>query len=235
MTQGYYKRPELNQTVFDSEGFFHSGDIAQWLPNGTLQIIDRKKDLVKLAQVLTTFSWSLCMGSQLSTARTVFVSCFLSVLRIQLWSCLVACVVSVSVGLLCNGVPRDMCRSKQQLCPALACSARLLELLAAKVISDMVATSSQGEYVSPERVEGKCITSVPVGAMYCHGESLYAHLVAVVCIDAEALPGWVKGQPALPQDLTTVQAMTENQVLTVVAGNDSSKTRAFYRIPILFL
>ena len=48
--QGYYKRPEINKVVFDSEGWFHSGDIAMWLPNGAIQVIDRKKDIFKLAQ-----------------------------------------------------------------------------------------------------------------------------------------------------------------------------------------
>lgn len=48
--QGYYKRPEINAETFDKDGWFHSGDIAMWLPNGALQIIDRKKDIFKLAQ-----------------------------------------------------------------------------------------------------------------------------------------------------------------------------------------
>lgn len=48
--RGYYKRPEINELTFDKEGWFHSGDIAMWLPNGAIQIIDRKKDLFKLAQ-----------------------------------------------------------------------------------------------------------------------------------------------------------------------------------------
>lgn len=47
---GYYKRPELNKECFDSEGWFYSGDIGQWLPDGTLQIIDRKKNLIKMAR-----------------------------------------------------------------------------------------------------------------------------------------------------------------------------------------
>ena len=48
--QEYYKRPEINEETFDKDGWFHSGDIAMWLPNGALQIIDRKKDIFKLAQ-----------------------------------------------------------------------------------------------------------------------------------------------------------------------------------------
>lgn len=47
---GYYKRPEINSQVFDEEGWFHSGDIAMWQANGSIRIIDRKKDIFKLAQ-----------------------------------------------------------------------------------------------------------------------------------------------------------------------------------------
>ena len=37
-----------NFVVEDGQRWFKSGDIGQMLPNGTLRLIDRKKDLVKL-------------------------------------------------------------------------------------------------------------------------------------------------------------------------------------------
>lgn len=37
------------QTI-DPQGWHHTGDIGQWLPNGTLKIIDRKKHIFKLSQ-----------------------------------------------------------------------------------------------------------------------------------------------------------------------------------------
>lgn len=46
---GYFNRPKENNEAFDNEGWFWSGDIAQLLPDGTFQIIDRKKNLVKIA------------------------------------------------------------------------------------------------------------------------------------------------------------------------------------------
>jgi long-chain acyl-CoA synthetase len=50
ITKGYYKDPEKTQELFDEEGFLHTGDIGQILPNGALKVIDRKKHIFKLAQ-----------------------------------------------------------------------------------------------------------------------------------------------------------------------------------------
>uniref|UniRef100_A0A0E0MGC7 Long-chain-fatty-acid--CoA ligase n=1 Tax=Oryza punctata TaxID=4537 RepID=A0A0E0MGC7_ORYPU len=46
---GYYKRPDLTEEVF-SDGWFHTGDIGEWQPDGTMKIIDRKKNIFKLSQ-----------------------------------------------------------------------------------------------------------------------------------------------------------------------------------------
>ncbi|KAJ3780328.1 hypothetical protein GGU10DRAFT_417052 [Lentinula aff. detonsa] len=50
VTKGYYKRPDLNddETIFTKDGWFRTGDVGQWNEDGTLSLIDRVKNLVKL-------------------------------------------------------------------------------------------------------------------------------------------------------------------------------------------
>ncbi len=49
MLKEYYKRPEATAEVIDAEGYFHTGDAGFFDEDGHLKIIDRAKDVGKLA------------------------------------------------------------------------------------------------------------------------------------------------------------------------------------------
>ncbi|KAL9325066.1 hypothetical protein ACSQ67_005711 [Phaseolus vulgaris] len=46
---GYHKREDLTKEVM-VDGWFHTGDIGEWQPNGAMKIIDRKKNIFILSQ-----------------------------------------------------------------------------------------------------------------------------------------------------------------------------------------
>uniref|UniRef100_A0A7S2S8W9 AMP-dependent synthetase/ligase domain-containing protein n=3 Tax=Rhizochromulina marina TaxID=1034831 RepID=A0A7S2S8W9_9STRA len=48
VASGYYMMEEKTREDFDGQGWFHTGDIAVWTLRGTLKIVDRLKNLVKL-------------------------------------------------------------------------------------------------------------------------------------------------------------------------------------------
>ncbi|CAJ0911016.1 9413_t:CDS:10 [Entrophospora sp. SA101] len=49
VTPGYYKNEKVTKETFTEDGWLQTGDIGEWKPDGCLAVIDRKKNLVKLA------------------------------------------------------------------------------------------------------------------------------------------------------------------------------------------
>jgi len=45
----YYRSPEQTKAAIDAEGFYHTGDVGVMLPNGTLKIVDRVRNIFKLS------------------------------------------------------------------------------------------------------------------------------------------------------------------------------------------
>lgn len=48
ISSGYYMMKDKTKEEFREDGWFHTGDIGQFMSDGSLRIVDRKKNLVKL-------------------------------------------------------------------------------------------------------------------------------------------------------------------------------------------
>ncbi|CAO3633263.1 unnamed protein product [Cunninghamella blakesleeana] len=49
VTKGYWKKDDVTKETITEDEWLQTGDIGEWNENGTLSIIDRKKNLVKLS------------------------------------------------------------------------------------------------------------------------------------------------------------------------------------------
>lgn len=47
---GYYGRDDLNAALVDADGFYHTGDIMEEIAPGTIRYLDRRNNVLKLAQ-----------------------------------------------------------------------------------------------------------------------------------------------------------------------------------------
>lgn len=49
VTKGYFKQEALSKEAITEDGWLRTGDVGEWNPDGTLSVIDRIKNLVKLS------------------------------------------------------------------------------------------------------------------------------------------------------------------------------------------
>lgn len=47
VSNGYFENPKETEEAFTSDGWFMTGDVGEWTSNGSISVIDRKKNLVK--------------------------------------------------------------------------------------------------------------------------------------------------------------------------------------------
>jgi len=50
VTSGYFMKPDLTAKAIDAQGYLHTGDVGVIFPNGTIQVLDRCKNIFKLSQ-----------------------------------------------------------------------------------------------------------------------------------------------------------------------------------------
>ena len=75
VTKGYYKADDLTKEAIDEEGWFHTGDIGHFEPEGQLRITGRKKEMFKTAfgkyVVPTLIEGKLCEDPLIDNAMVI--------------------------------------------------------------------------------------------------------------------------------------------------------------------
>lgn len=148
--KAYYKDPSKTAEAFDQDGFFLTGDIGRWNPNGSLSIIDRKKNIFKLAQgeyVAAEYIESVYVKSKFVQQIFVYGD--------SLQSCLVAIVVPDPDVLL--PYAKETGFSNADNFEALCKDPKVKEIINA----DLTTTAKVGKLQGFEQVRGISIESVP--------------------------------------------------------------------------
>ena len=140
---GYYKDKKKTDEVLESDGWFHSGDIAEMTPEGAFKIIDRKKNIFKLSQG----EYVAVEKVESAYKKDQFVE--------QIWvygnsfeNCLVAVVVPAETKLrewaqhhhASHGTMEEMCKDeklKKHILETLTATAKDLKLKGFEIVKDI--------------------------------------------------------------------------------------------------
>jgi long-subunit acyl-CoA synthetase (AMP-forming) len=71
VADGYFKLPDKTESEFTPDGWFKTGDICMWTEDGSIKIVDRLKNLVKLRGGECVAPTSLCSALPLLICLTV--------------------------------------------------------------------------------------------------------------------------------------------------------------------
>ncbi|GER44710.1 long-chain-fatty-acid CoA ligase [Striga asiatica] len=82
---------------------------------------------------------------------------------------------------------------------------------------------SQGEYVSPEKIENVYVTSKFVAQCFIHGDSLNSCLVAIVSVDHDELKAWASAEGIKHQNLEQLCADPRARAVVLSDMNDIAR------------
>jgi len=135
----YYKDEQKTKEAFDQDGFFMTGDIGRWNLDGTLSIIDRKKNIFKLAQgeyVAAEYIESIYTKNKFVQQIFVYGDSF--------QSCLVAVIIPDAEVLVPWSVGKNLPEGLPQLCQD--------ETVKEMILKDLGLTAKEGKLQGFEQV-----------------------------------------------------------------------------------
>lgn len=198
VVQGYHKSPEQTAEVLDAEGWLHTGDVGMWLPGGRLKIIDRKKNIFKLAQVPPPL---FAVHPRMHAALRAVCRHMPHLPRQRIHRRKAHGDTGLAGAAIRRHEPAAAVSSLSRVSVSTMSHSRLV--CAQRAAQGSCMRRVQGEYIAPEKIEGVYGRSPFVAQAFVYGDSLKAHLVAVVVPDGEVLLPWAT-ERGLPADLPTL-------------------------------